>query len=700
MTREINTCQTRGEVVFQGASQGSSSTPTFKMRAYTGASVNQFWRDSPLVLDLAGFEPSQHPTPIDKDHRSEQGVGHTTEVRVVERDGLAALEAEGKVSRTTEAARDVVESSKLGFPWQASVEAPIYSIEEVEDDATVTVNGREFRGPIGIARRWSLSRISVVDLGADPDTRTQIAAKRGEKGDRHMTPNNPGTDAGELAQAAGSTQGTDNAQGTQGNGQTARAGAEGQGAGSGNGSGSQAGTATAAPAPQGLEEMRAAGKAEADRRQRIMEAAERATQSRPELSDDIYNAATKAIESKTDPGTVELEMLRLSRDVPGVGSPRGDREQGTNSMLEAALCMAGGMSTEDAEKHFDADTLQAGEDRFGRTAGILDAILVAAKQNGYDGISVKQDLEGAMRAAFSRDRSSGRVASLAGASTISLPNVFSNVANKFLRIGFMSIEDEWRKIASIGSNRDFKPKTTLTLVGDYTFKKLPESGEIEHGKPGELTYASQVDTFGRMLSITRKQITNDDLDALTQIPRRLGRGAGLAHRSDFWSVFQDDASFFTAGNNNLETGAGSALDIDALTKAETTFMTQTDPDGNPLGVMPRKLLVHPSNRATAFQLVNSTEVRGGSSMFGVANPHAGRYEIVVSQYINTPAHWWLLADPNDLPVIEASFLNGRQRPIIETAQADFDTLGVNMRGYWDFGNDKQEFRGGVKNTGS
>jgi len=36
----------------------------------------------------------------------------------------------------------------------------------------------------------------------------------------------------------------------------------------------------------------------------------------------------------------------------------------------------------------------------------------------------------------------------------------------------------------------------------------------------------------------------------------------------------------------------------------------------------------------------------------------------------------MLADANDLPVIEVAFLNGQEGPTIETAEADFNVLGV------------------------
>lgn len=84
------------------------------------------------------------------------------------------------------------------------------------------------------------------------------------------------------------------------------------------------------------------------------------------------------------------------------------------------------------------------------------------------------------------------------------------------------------------------------------------------------------------------------------------------------------------------------------------------------------------------------------------NPHAGKFKSVRSSYLgnsqitgNSTLKWYLLADPQELPVIEVAFLNGRQEPTVESAQADFSTLGIQMRGYHDFGVSKQEYRAGV-----
>ena len=108
--------------------------------------------------------------------------------------------------------------------------------------------------------------------------------------------------------------------------------------------------------------------------------------------------------------------------------------------------------------------------------------------------------------------------------------------------------------------------------------------------------------------------------------------------------------------------------------------------------------------------IPSGDNRGAGASIGnqlrnqpVVNPHAGKYEIVSTPYLSTPAipggsstSWYLLADPNRLPTMEVAFLNGQDRPMVERADADFNTLGFQFRGVLDFGVKEQDWRGVLK----
>jgi hypothetical protein len=137
-------------------------------------------------------------------------------------------------------------------------------------------------------------------------------------------------------------------------------------------------------------------------------------------------------------------------------------------------------------------------------------------------------------------------------------------------------------------------------------------------------------------------------------------------------------------------------------------MALVDSDGKPTGVMPSILLVPTALSAMGTQLYKSVELRdtAPNAKFPIANPHQGKFRIEVSRYLsnalytgNSAKAWYLLAEPSDLPVIEVAFLNGNESPTVETAEADFNQLGIRMRGYHDFGVNLQDPRGGVKSKG-
>ena len=296
----------------------------------------------------------------------------------------------------------------------------------------------------------------------------------------------------------------------------------------------------------------------------------------------------------------------------------------------------------------------------------------------------------------------------AASTTIDIGGILSNVANKFLLEGFFSVERVWRSICAVRNVSDFKTVTSYRLVGKDQYEQVAPGGELKQGTLGEETYTNKADTYGLMLSIDRRDIINDDLGAITTVPRKLGRGSGLKINDVFWTAFLNNAAFFSAGNKNFVTGADTALGIDGLTKVEQAFMDLVDSDGKPTGVMPSIMLVPTALSAMGTQLYKSVELRDttANTKFPVANPHQGKFRIEVSRYLsnalytgNSAKAWYLLADPNDLPVIEVAFLDGKEAPTVESSEADFNMLGIRMRGYHDFGVNLQDPRGGVKSKG-
>ncbi|HZZ77197.1 MAG TPA: Mu-like prophage major head subunit gpT family protein [Gemmataceae bacterium] len=416
-----------------------------------------------------------------------------------------------------------------------------------------------------------------------------------------------------------------------------------------------------------------------------------------------------AIKSNWTVQKFEYELLKEHHSLgPIISVPSG--EQMTNEVLEAAVCQAAGL--QDIEKHFGERTLDSAHKQFRGGVGLLQLVGACARRNGWRGDSVKSDLRGALRAAF-RESDDGNPQMMAiGPSTLSVSGILSNIANKFLRVSFEAVESAWRQVAATRPVNDFKTITTYSLTGDLQYEKVAPGGEIKHGTLGETSYTNKADTYAKLIGIDRRDLINDDLSAFASASRRLGRGAALKVNDVFYTVYLADSNFFNTdkSKNNYDDGAtDSVLSLAGLENARTIFMQQTDPDGKPLGSMPRILFVPITLGVTARNLMNGLFTAAAQSTATVTteNVFKGMFTIVESTYLCNSAYsgysataWYLLADPADIPVVEIVFLNGQQMPTIETAELDFNRLGIALRGYHDFGVALQEYRGGVKLKGA
>ena len=155
------------------AAATEKGTPKFSMVAYTGGLMRVAAFDLPVVVDFAGLEIERQNTPIRLDHDRNKGVGHTTEIVV----NGNKLVAKGFISRDTESARDVANSGKQGFPWQASIGAAVDEYRYVPSTETIAVNGQNIQGECYHVTKSKLNEISFTESGADVHTEAIIASK-------------------------------------------------------------------------------------------------------------------------------------------------------------------------------------------------------------------------------------------------------------------------------------------------------------------------------------------------------------------------------------------------------------------------------------------------------------------------------------------------------------------------------------------
>lgn len=636
-----------GDVTIRAAAPGKR-VRRFEMLAYSGRAMRPKMDppiDAPIVIDLAGLDLSKQKYPALRDHNSRDCWGHTTRV---ETDGRR-LVAEGVVSHPGPVAAEILEAHDSGFPFQVSVGSTVGKLEFVPRGKSAHVNGRTIDGPCHVARACRLRELSVLSVAADDDTAVRIAATQRTNMKTKKT------------------------------------------------------SSAARVRDDDTDELRDDGE--------MILSGERddATDGMSiERENAIYRAcgvehadiAAQAIEQKWDDSRIRarIRAAELQAGLPRASSTHrsGNGAPKDGAVLEAAVCMTLGLGGDGLSKRgYDQRTLNEAQGKFRNGIGLQELLLYAAQANGYTGgLNVKANLRDVLHYSMQA----------AQFSTISLPNILSNSVNQIMLDGFTFGDSSWREIAARRSVSDFKESASLRLTGNATYEELPPDGEIRHGTLGEEAYTIRARTFAKMYGVSRVDLVNDNLGALREIARMLGRGALLAINNEFWTEFKDNDSFFTSGNGNYLSGADTDLSLTSLAAALLKFRQQVDADGNILGLTPRVLLVPPHLESTALELTSATSINTGGASTETAVPNAniwaGRFKVVVSDYLTDETEWYLLADPRELAVMQVAFLNGREAPQVDQSDADFNQLGLLMRGWIDFAVGKFDPRAGLKMNGA
>ena len=369
---------------------------------------------------------------------------------------------------------------------------------------------------------------------------------------------------------------------------------------------------------------------------------------------------------------------QASRPTPEINVRKTD-DIATADVLQAAVEQAMGVTPTDTKAADIADKKYRGQ------MGLKQLYTECAHAGGWNGYLNNGNLGEAVSAIK------------ASFSTVNLPGILSNAINKRIKAGWDYAEDSWRKIADITSVSDYKQFATYVLNSKGDYEEVANGGTIPTGELAETGYTNQLKRYGLMFSIDEMDIINDDMGAINQRAFQFGRKASLKLNKVFWTLFQNDADFFKAANNNIITGAG-ALDASSLAKLVKAFRKQTDVNGDILGYEPRILLVPAALEVEAQKLYDDAEIRDttASKQYLTGNPWRGKFTPVASAYLTSDDDYYLLADPTIAATMQVAFLNGQQAPVVESNPTNFDTFGISYRGKFSFGVAFMDAKAGIK----
>jgi hypothetical protein len=384
-----------------------------------------------------------------------------------------------------------------------------------------------------------------------------------------------------------------------------------------------------------------------------------------------------------------LEVLRASRPVySGMQRDHGAGSIPRARIIEAAILKRAGFAAL-AEKALGPACMEAADDL--RVAHTLDLCRAALQ---HEGIDAPVDREGMVRASLT---------------THTLTEALGSAVNKVLLDGYRDSPATWRSFAGVRSVPDFKTATAIRPSFTGSLQQLPPGGEFKHGGAEEATTQYKVDTYGKIFSIDRRDLINDDLSLFDSVARVMGQAA-MRKLSDltYDTLLMNAGAFFAAGNGNYITGADTNLSPDSLGRAIAAMITQRDAEGNDLDLRPVVLVVPPELQTTARAVLESefiaaqTNLPTGNSLKNAVGLEVEPRLSNTKKYGTKAStkHWYLFAAPAASPII-VGFLNGQQTPTVEFFGLDqtVNKLAVSWRVYFDFGAALCDPRAAVRSKG-
>jgi len=375
-----------------------------------------------------------------------------------------------------------------------------------------------------------------------------------------------------------------------------------------------------------------------------------------------------------------------------------DRDKQTRSITDAMhFRMA-------PDREHKRDNLQGNEYVHMTLLEIGRSVLTA---HGIDtrGLS-KSELAGAILSSRSMSVSGGLMTRSASHSTDDFPSILANLMNKELRASYEETPDTWSQWVRRGTLSDFKPGQRPALGASPALLEKLEGAEYKWGTAGEENEPIQLVEYGRVISMSRQMLINDDLDAFSRFPGAFGSRARDLLSDLIYAVLTDNGvmadanALFSAAHNNTSTGVLAVAGLSAL---RLTMRTQTGiapGDGEAaqaINVPLKHLRVPAALETTAEQLTAGLT----PNTPGDVNPFIGSFETVAAEprLDPTSAVQYYGMGPKSLAGVELAFLQGEDGPVTET-RTSFSTDSMDLKVRQTAGVSAIEFRGISRSSGA
>ena len=283
--------------------------------------------------------------------------------------------------------------------------------------------------------------------------------------------------------------------------------------------------------------------------------------------------------------------------------------------------------------------------------------------------------------------------------TSDFASLFANVASKRLRNSYEENPGTYRVWARRAPNApDFKSMNVVQLSGAPDLLQVNEAGEFKYGSLSDAGISYAVATYGRIVSMTRQAIVNDDLKAFDRLVTAFGFAAARIENRLAYAQLTGA----TYDGTNSQSDAPSALSETSLGTARTMMRKIKGAQNEELNLTPAYLIVPAALEQTAYKLTSSNYVPATTSAVNEFRT-GGRtaVEPVVEPVLDATSStaWYGVASSSAVDTVEFCYLDGAEGPVIES-KAGFEVDGVELKCRLDFAAKAIDNKGLHKSAGA
>ena len=277
--------------------------------------------------------------------------------------------------------------------------------------------------------------------------------------------------------------------------------------------------------------------------------------------------------------------------------------------------------------------------------------------------------------------------------------LLGNAAGRVLAQSFDETPAVLKQVARLNNLADFKSRSVIRLPGGApSLEQVNEHGEFKYGGINEVSNGWSLKTYGRIVTLTRQAMINDDLGAFAGLLNEFGKSAARREADLLTEMLTgtpqiDGSALFDAGKNTLISGAGSVLAPAGLALAVLALRTQKESGGGFINQEPSFLVVPAALETTARQLVATITPNTTASV----QPYS--VTVIVEPRLDaTSATAWYLVSGNQA-ALEYGYLDGAIGPQTFTEEG-FEVDGTAIKCRLDFGTGWVSPIGWVKSVGA